>query len=352
MVGNPGTGKSTILNSLMDSIQFKSGTSAGQGLTSELEVKEKDGIFYMDTPGLSDMRKQKQAAAAITEALKQDGIYNIFFVITLEAGSVRAADVMTMRAVLSAAPITSYGIIVNKVSGAMQRRLTDLSFKTRLIDAFLEHVPVQTSDIYFNAYVDDLEGASGALWPISPGLSRFIYGLQGVAISSVSVDGSRLDAQRRLQELAERERAEAAQIEHFAQLRKVQEQERKAEAARAAREAEAARRRRHELEEHARRLDEERAEAERQLKREEEKRRRQRREQEELEEQCRMSSGGGHLIMLGGGHQLVFAGGHPMMMGGGHPMMGGGHPLMGRGHPMMYGHGHPMMFGGPFGHHF
>ena len=51
-LGNPGSGKSTVLNSLAGECFFRSGLSFGKGLTSELcEGKNKLGIF-LDTPGM------------------------------------------------------------------------------------------------------------------------------------------------------------------------------------------------------------------------------------------------------------------------------------------------------------
>lgn len=71
----------------------------------------------MDTPGLADIKLRKQAAKAITEALKRDGNYQIFFVITLEAGRIRPEDMATIKLVLeSASDIKHYSIIINKLS--------------------------------------------------------------------------------------------------------------------------------------------------------------------------------------------------------------------------------------------
>ena len=51
MVGNPGVGTSTILNSLVRTIKFASGITAGTGLTEVLQVVDHNGTKYMDTPG-------------------------------------------------------------------------------------------------------------------------------------------------------------------------------------------------------------------------------------------------------------------------------------------------------------
>ena len=71
----------------------------------------------MDTPGLADIRMRAAAAKAITEGLKQDGIFQIFFVVTLSAGRLRPEDIGTIWPVLRNAPdITSFSIIINKLS--------------------------------------------------------------------------------------------------------------------------------------------------------------------------------------------------------------------------------------------
>ena len=63
-----------------------------------------------------EKEKKKKAANAVTEALKQNGIYKIFFVITLEAGRFDPRDSSLISVVLEHAPdIRNYGLIINKV---------------------------------------------------------------------------------------------------------------------------------------------------------------------------------------------------------------------------------------------
>ena len=86
-------------------------------MTYQLDKRLHNGVTYLDTPGLSDINIRKQAAKAITEALKQNGMYQIFFVITLEAGRVRPEDITTMKLVLqSSKDIRYYSIIINKLT--------------------------------------------------------------------------------------------------------------------------------------------------------------------------------------------------------------------------------------------
>ena len=87
-------------------------------MTFQLDIKKhKDGINYLDTPGLTDIKLRQQAADAITKALKQDETYQVFFVITLEAGIAQPEDMTTIRLVLeSASDIKYYSLIINKLS--------------------------------------------------------------------------------------------------------------------------------------------------------------------------------------------------------------------------------------------
>lgn len=116
-IGNPGTGKSTLANCIAQYVLFNSGISIGSGKTHRLDRKEYNGITYLDTPGLADIKMRQDAASSITRALKQDGYYQIFFVVTLSAGRVRPEDLTTLWLVLLNAPsIKSFSIIINKLS--------------------------------------------------------------------------------------------------------------------------------------------------------------------------------------------------------------------------------------------
>jgi hypothetical protein len=98
-------------------VVFKSGQSLGSGLTAVLqEAYDINGNRYIDTPGLSDVKKSERAAIEIEKALKKGGLFKIFFVITLESGRIRPDDINTIRLVLGAvSSINScYSIIINK----------------------------------------------------------------------------------------------------------------------------------------------------------------------------------------------------------------------------------------------
>ena len=96
---------------------FRSGVNIAKGLTYKLEQKTIGNYVYIDTPGLDDVEMRKQASKAISEALKQGGMYVIVFVVTESSGKIYPSDLATIKTVLQSAPeIKQYGVIINKLS--------------------------------------------------------------------------------------------------------------------------------------------------------------------------------------------------------------------------------------------
>ena len=127
-LGNPGAGKSTLLNTMMQKIVFKSGLpeaeNIGQGLTFKLDKYEIDGVVYIDTPGLCDDSRRKEAAKAVTEALKQKGQYKVFVIITLDRGRLRPEDLSVITMMKnSTSELTRYYLILNQVTRKTKQKL-------------------------------------------------------------------------------------------------------------------------------------------------------------------------------------------------------------------------------------
>lgn len=86
-------------------------------MTFELNQTQLGETTFIDTPGFFDVTMKKQAAEAISKALKQNAWYRVVFVVTLESGRVRPQDVAFLNIVLESAPeIDRYGVIFNKLS--------------------------------------------------------------------------------------------------------------------------------------------------------------------------------------------------------------------------------------------
>jgi len=203
-VGNPGTGKSTMLNALTGDANFSSGFSAGEGKTKELQFLEHQGNLYMDTPGLEDVNLRKQAAQEISKALKRDGRYKIFFVVTLEAGRVRPADCATMKLVLDAAPEIgqNYAVILNKVSKkAAQVAASDKTQRDNILAALFSGVQ-PTIFVNFNPSDPDLEDEDNVVKPLPAPLEEFILNVvpdvkvTSSKVADVSADGFEQMAER------------------------------------------------------------------------------------------------------------------------------------------------------------
>jgi len=216
--GNPGVGKSTLLNCIMNRRScgklgenqiFKSGISMGSGMTFELDIKQIDGVIYMDTPGLEDIKMRKQAAKAITEALKRDGEYQIVFVVTLEAGRVRPTDVTTITLVLeSAKEITHYGVIFNILGKRVLKKINEENFKMELLtQVSLKSGPNKPVPIPFSlGRYPELDDEDNAIISI-PELEDFLSTLPPIKIQSKNVEEISTDNYQALKDKTEEELA-------------------------------------------------------------------------------------------------------------------------------------------------
>ena len=190
VIGNPGAGKSTLANCIAKRILFKSGISYGSGKTYNLDKKKHDGIMYLDTPGLANIKMRQVAASAVTEALKQNGRYQIFFVIAPSAGRFRPEDLATIWLVLQNAPnIKDVNIIINKLSKGEYESLQNKEemVKSSLLEP-LEMIGMRTEcNILLLLHDQMLEDADDALAHY-PELDNFVN-----KASWVDVDSSRVN---------------------------------------------------------------------------------------------------------------------------------------------------------------
>jgi len=194
--GNPGGGKSTLLNSFFGRKVFESGVSIGKRLTTVLQTeKDSAGNNWADTPGLNDPKIRDKAAAEISKGLKLGGLYRLVFVVLIDAGRVRPEDKVTMSLILDAAKIqtNNYGIIVNKVPKKTKTRIE--SSKTEgaeLLTMLTEGMP-PTQYIYLNPSNEDLVDEQNVVVAPDPELLGFLSKIPTVGIDPSKVEDIKAD---------------------------------------------------------------------------------------------------------------------------------------------------------------
>ena len=152
-VGNPGAGKSTIINSLLKQELAEAGACVGGGLTKEFALYPDRNITYIDTPGLDDVKSRALAAKEIEKALKQDGKYRIFFIMKTDGLRVRPADLATIEIVLDAInnPNIEFNIIINQFTKRDQKKFDSTSDvkSSALFHSYLQAGKYKNSKIKF-----------------------------------------------------------------------------------------------------------------------------------------------------------------------------------------------------------
>ena len=149
-LGNPGAGKSTIINSLLKQKLAQAGSSIGEGLTKKFALYPHENITYVDTPGLDDIRNRAEAAKEIEKALKQNGKYRIFFIVKLDSLRVKKADLDTIETVLDAitCPNIEFNILVNQLTKRDKKTLNSGSEKSNFY-SYLQAGKYKKSKITF-----------------------------------------------------------------------------------------------------------------------------------------------------------------------------------------------------------
>jgi len=190
LLGNPGKGKSTLLNGLIGETKFNTGVSVFSGMTNQLERFEANGVVYLDSPGLADADQEMcvKAAQAVTEALKQTGRYKIFFVVTLEAGRFDPKDTTLVQQILNHAPdISQYGVIINKMSSTAMDTFDRETFKTQWAGHGLDQLP---DDMFYIEHLTSLHDQENVLPPVEvrEKLQHWVDAFQGVVVHPEKVE--------------------------------------------------------------------------------------------------------------------------------------------------------------------
>ncbi|KAJ0395001.1 hypothetical protein P43SY_002154 [Pythium insidiosum] len=126
-IGNPGVGKSTLLNCLLGYNAFASGLSYGGGLTTEVATAydASRDIVVVDTPGLFDAMLGHNAADDITSLLQPGGKYKLCFFVRLADGRVVCEDLVALERVLDSIFLDDvpFSVIINDVKAVAYAEL-------------------------------------------------------------------------------------------------------------------------------------------------------------------------------------------------------------------------------------
>lgn len=220
MIGNPGTGKSTLLNTYAGVHLFDTGPSGtGTGITFQLGRKPHNGRWFMDTPGLADLNLRKQAAEAINKALECGGTFSVVFVLSTEEGRIRPDDLTTMNLVFAAVnskqrQITQdgYAILVNKCKRKWLKMMTDETTKEAWIanlsgNMQKQGIPV-TRFVHFAPLVEELDCEVNAMADLDVQTLSFLDRLPVCHILPAAVERIRHENWDEQREMLEKQIAE------------------------------------------------------------------------------------------------------------------------------------------------
>jgi hypothetical protein len=212
LLGNPGTGKSTLINCLVGHHVFNSGISWGVGLTQEYQKHVVGDVAYMDTPGLADLSIIEKAAQAINMALKQGGTYKLFFMVRLQAGRVIADDLVTIERVLDAIiiPNIPFSVLVNNLPKRQYEAMTLFGPEYDMVAALINRGKYQTPFIFFIPKFPQLDEVENAIIKLPDPVVEFLETrAPAVAIPEASV------AQVKVDDFAENAKELKAELERL-----------------------------------------------------------------------------------------------------------------------------------------
>lgn len=179
VAGNPGVGKSALLNCLARKTLFRSGVNLARGLTESLQTETIGDVTLSDTPGLDDVNIRERAAGEISKVIRKGGRLTIIFVITLEAGRLRPADKAVIKTILDAIKKLrintdyKYSILVNKCEADVLSMLQSDKEGRTILESVLG-VGKEFSHIAYMPNIPDASREADALIRCKPSFLQFI----------------------------------------------------------------------------------------------------------------------------------------------------------------------------------
>lgn len=124
----------------------------------------------------------------------------------LQNGRVRPEDLTTMTVVLDAAPITSYGIIINQLSPAEYKKLSKRGEEfAKVVSLMWATSEKPTRHVHLVERDDDLEGQDNSVKPSPEDFVDFFLSTTGMDIKSQHVHQVRVDVyEKKMEEMQTR----------------------------------------------------------------------------------------------------------------------------------------------------
>ena len=220
-MGNPGVGKSAILNSTLSKNLFKS-AFCFNAVTTENQIEFSNGSAYIDTPGVDDPKIHEIAVKKIKEAFSFGGQYCLIFVVTTSGGRIVNSDAKTVKMISDALqhiPNVNFNIIVNKIPSEGMDCFQDSENSKEFVNLVQELIGKTCSldQFYFLPYVSKSKGEEILSFP-----KEFLEFINSTKITEI--DGSKvLDIEDEeikkkrleLEKQAEDQRIEAERLENL-----------------------------------------------------------------------------------------------------------------------------------------
>jgi formylglycine-generating enzyme required for sulfatase activity len=171
-IGNPGVGKSKIIDSLIGNTVTKSKS------TSFFSEYKHNGKYYIDTPGLATKDLQRQVGEEIKKTLeKDDRDYKIFFVMNLKKGQVTNEDLAALETVIDAIEYAGceFNIIINKMTENEQKVIFGDPVAKANFDTRIRSGKYKTESIHFIYENEEISKGKIDLITISKFFNEFIF---------------------------------------------------------------------------------------------------------------------------------------------------------------------------------
>jgi len=235
-LGNPGSGKSALLNAMANKYVAESGLCVGKGLTTKMQIVKIDGFTLIDTPGFADIASEDEVALEIEKSLRQVAYYRLIFVLNLRYGRVMMEDCDTINRILDAinVPSKKFSIIFNRVLEEEREEIFEVPQHYQVFLHIFAQVGLKPSAIKIIDFDPTLSRRKGQFLKLDSALRSFILSdADGFSIiccckvKKISTESSRRDEiERRRREIE----AKALKRRHEElEYRRLQERVRQAE---------------------------------------------------------------------------------------------------------------------------